>query len=162
MATLAPSATAGHPDLPLAVSRYAAAFPHGPSDVPAYGMQDIVRSYVPPWPRAAQLRDLYLAQAPWFPGAVSRAQLCGELSEAVKSDVKRRLWSNNDKPKLLYVTPEQLQLSGWMKSTLQHLYGRGQLQRFVIDEAHCISDWGRRFRGSVCFRVDYLDSASVG
>ena len=72
--TLTPS-----PDLPAEVNRYAATFPHGPPDIPAFDMQDIVQGYIPPWPCAAQLRDLYLEQAPWFSGAISRRQLCNEL-----------------------------------------------------------------------------------
>ena len=79
---------------------------------------------------------------------IAADQMSGNLTEATRAEVRQRLWSR-DKPKLLYVTPEQLQKSGWMKSTLDRLYGDGQLQRFVVDEAHCITDWGRRFRDSV-------------
>ncbi|KAH9934548.1 uncharacterized protein BXZ73DRAFT_45830, partial [Epithele typhae] len=48
-------------------------------DIPVFDMKDIIQSYIPPWSRAAQLRDFYLDQAPWFSGAISRHQLCSEL-----------------------------------------------------------------------------------
>lgn len=44
--------------------------------------------------------------------------------------------------KLLYITPEKLARSDAMVKTLQRLAERRLLSRFVIDEAHCISQWG--------------------
>jgi len=50
--------------------------------------------------------------------------------------------------KILYVTPEKLHKSEPMWECLRELNERGALARFVIDEAHCVSQWGHDFRTS--------------
>ncbi|TQS36143.1 hypothetical protein Golomagni_03413 [Golovinomyces magnicellulatus] len=47
---------------------------------------------------------------------------------------------------LLYVTPEMVSQSGQMRDILSSLHRRSRLARFVIDEAHCVSQWGHDFR----------------
>ena len=47
---------------------------------------------------------------------------------------------------LLYVTPEMLSKSQAIISALHDLHRRDKLARMVIDEAHCVSQWGHDFR----------------
>ncbi|GME35400.1 Helicase [Neofusicoccum parvum] len=47
---------------------------------------------------------------------------------------------------VLYVTPEMLSKNQAMVNLLQDLHRRQQFARIVIDEAHCVSQWGHDFR----------------
>lgn len=49
--------------------------------------------------------------------------------------------------KLLYITPEKV-ISEAFSKILNHLKASKQLARFVVDEAHCIIEWGFDFRPS--------------
>lgn len=64
-------------------------------------------------------------------------------------ETRTRLVASGRKPRLLYVTPEKLHHSGDMRNILGKLYQSRMLARFVVDEAHCVSTWGRDFRDAV-------------
>lgn len=52
--------------------------------------------------------------------------------------------------KILFLTPEKLSQSDKLNEYLLKLYKKNRLDRIVVDEAHCVSQWGRDFR------ADYL------
>ncbi|VUC34466.1 unnamed protein product [Clonostachys rosea] len=47
---------------------------------------------------------------------------------------------------LLYVTPEMVSKSPQFSDALETLYRKNKFARLVIDEAHCVSQWGHDFR----------------
>jgi bloom syndrome protein len=74
--------------------------------------------------------------------------LNGETDSEQKAHLMRGL--REDQPekfiRLLYVTPEMLTKNQRMVSVFEDLHRRKKLARIVIDEAHCVSQWGHDFR----------------
>ncbi|KAJ7041965.1 P-loop containing nucleoside triphosphate hydrolase protein [Mycena alexandri] len=65
----------------------------------------------------------------------------GITSETDDRIIRKALFRRESRPALLYFTPEKMQKSTLLHDGLVHLYRKGKLARFAVDEAHCIVTW---------------------
>ncbi|KAF8799355.1 ATP-dependent DNA helicase [Phlegmacium glaucopus] len=73
------------------------------------------------------------------------ASVSSQTSSGEKEEVSRDLQSYDCTIRLLYVTPERLCTVDFME-LLDTVNENNNLNRLVVDEAHCISEWGHHFR----------------
>lgn len=74
--------------------------------------------------------------------------LNSQTSSKEKNELIKDLRSPIPQCRLLYTTPETLVTNFSLISALDNLHKKGLFSRMVIDEAHCVSNWGHEFRPS--------------
>jgi len=87
--------------------------------------------------------------------AVNTSSANDEMGSRFLLSELHRYQGNEEDPKLIYITPEKYAKSNALKNALRSLASRKMLSRFVIDEAHCMSQWGHDFR------PDYLELSDL-
>lgn len=82
---------------------------------------------------------------------VPAVSLYGEQSFEEKQKSVKAL--DDNKAKLLYVSPEKL-----LDEDFQQYLAQKNISRFAVDEAHCVSIWGRNFRASYTHLGNIIDN----
>jgi len=81
--------------------------------------------------------------------------LQASLPAETRDFVFAQLYDRKSCVKLMYVTPEMVGKSEKFRKALEWLHQQKRLCRIVVDEAHCVSQWGHDFR------PDYKDLSKL-
>ncbi|XP_024542042.1 ATP-dependent DNA helicase Q-like 4A isoform X2 [Selaginella moellendorffii] len=84
---------------------------------------------------------MHLSQA-----SIRAEHLSSNLEYEEQRQILQQLNFDHCEYRLLYVTPEKIARSDNLLRNLENLHRRRLLARIVIDEAHCVSQWGHDFR----------------
>lgn len=89
-------------------------------------------------------------------------QLTGQLNAEEKKLVLKAIQTDRFHSQLIYTTPETLVQNELFRQTLRQLVDHNALDRIVVDEAHCITEWGSTFRQAYIQMCHVLQSEFPG
>uniref|UniRef100_A0A0K0FMY1 DNA 3'-5' helicase n=1 Tax=Strongyloides venezuelensis TaxID=75913 RepID=A0A0K0FMY1_STRVS len=82
------------------------------------------------------------------------------LSSSDRSTISKDLFSNSPKYHVVYTTPESSK-NDFFRNIMKSLYSKNLLNYFIVDEAHCVSQWGHDFRPAYLLLAELRDICPI-